>query len=94
MPPVEAFILGTPVIVANLPGFEDQVGNAGILIDPSDPVSLSDAILSLAKNKAYRQELIKRGKKRSDLFSDFERLKTLRSIFDAYARKRRAWTTA
>ena len=91
MPPVEAFVLGTPVIVANLPGFKDQVGDAGILIDPYDAVSLSKAIIELADDKIYRQKLIERGRKRALSFSDDERLRTLNKIFVNFAKKLALW---
>ena len=63
MPPVEAFFMETPVVVSDLPGFGDQVGDAGILIDPFDPMKLANVILELSTNKSYRQKLIDRGKK-------------------------------
>ena len=49
MPPLEAFALDTPVIVSDLPGIRDQVGDAGLLVPPDKPESLRDAILKLVK---------------------------------------------
>ena len=36
MPPMEAFAIGTPVVVSDLPGFNEQIGNAGLQIEPTD----------------------------------------------------------
>jgi glycosyltransferase involved in cell wall biosynthesis len=92
MPPVEAFSLGTPVVVADLPGFRDQVGDAALLINPSDPKALSEIIIKLTEHDELRENLIMKGRERLHLFSDEERLKTLKIIFDNFARKRALWT--
>lgn len=91
MPPVEAFFMETPVVVSDLPGFGDQVGDAGILIDPFDPMKLANVILELSTNKSYRQKLIERGKKRAKLFTDEKRLNTLRKIFFSFFQKQSLW---
>jgi len=92
MPPVEAFSLGTPVVVADLPGFRDQVGDAALLVNPHDPKELSQIIVKLSKDDKVCANLILKGKGRLHLFSDKERLKTLKIIFDNFARKRALWT--
>lgn len=91
MPPVEAFSLGTPVVVADLPGFRDQVGDAALLVNPHDPKELSQIIIKLSKQDETREKLILKGKERLHLFSDEEKLKTLRKIFVNYARKQALW---
>lgn len=91
MPPVEAFSLGTPVVVADLPGFRDQVGDAALLVNPHDPKQLSQIIIKLSKQDETREKLILKGKERLHLFSDEEKLKTLRKIFVNYARKQALW---
>jgi glycosyltransferase involved in cell wall biosynthesis len=92
MPPIEGFVLGTPVIVADLPGFKDQVGDAGELVNPYDHKDLTKKLLKLLTEPDYRQELIRKGKKRANLFSDFERLKTLELIFKQFENKHSLWT--
>lgn len=92
MPPVEAFSFGTPVVVADLPGFRDQVGDAALLVNPHDPKALSQIIVKLSKDDKVCANLILKGKERLLMFSDEERLKTLRAIFEKFARKRSLWT--
>ena len=91
MPPVEAFSFGTPVVIADLPGFRDQVGDAALLVNPHDPKELSQIIIKLSKQDETREKLILKGKERLHLFSDEEKLKTLRKIFVNYARKQALW---
>ena len=49
-------------------------------------------LLKLLTEPDYRQELIRKGKKRADLFSDVERLKTLELIFKQFENKHSLWT--
>lgn len=60
-PPLEAFALGCPVIASNVPGSEEQLGDAALLIDPGNPEAIALAIKRLHEDGALRQELIGRG---------------------------------
>ena len=93
MPPFEAFAIGTPVVVSDLPGIRDQVKEAALLVSPDKPESLRDAILKLVKEPQLRDTLAGKGKSRLEEFSDLDRLTTLRNIFNAYDRKRLTWST-
>ena len=42
MPPLEAFAMKTPVVVSDLPGIRDQVGEAALLVEPENPKALSE----------------------------------------------------
>jgi glycosyltransferase involved in cell wall biosynthesis len=43
-PPLESMACGTPVITSNNSAMPEAVGNAAILIDPSDTTALSKSI--------------------------------------------------
>jgi glycosyltransferase involved in cell wall biosynthesis len=92
IPPMEAFEFKTPVIVSDLPGIRDQVGEAALLVSPDDPESLAKAIQQLLNEPQLRMDLINKGTARLRDFSDEDRLSTLREIFNAYDRKRRTWS--
>ena len=92
MPPLEAFAMETPVVVSNLPGIGDQVGNAALLVSPDNSESLCDAISRLVNEPQLRNILIEKGRSRLSEFSDNDRLTTLREIFNAYDRKRLTWS--
>ena len=82
----------TPVVVSNLPGIRDQVGNAALLVSPYNSESLCDAISRLVNEPQLRNILIEKGRSRLNEFSDNDRLTTLREIFNAYDRKRLTWS--
>jgi glycosyltransferase involved in cell wall biosynthesis len=94
MPPFEAFALDTPVIVSDLPGIRDQVGDAGLLVPPDNAEALRDAMLRLLKEPQLRSTLTEKGKSRLQEFSDEDRLSTLRKIFNSYDQKRLTWSIA
>lgn len=92
MPPLEAFELGTPVIVSDLEGIRDQVSDAALLVPPDDATILCDTIIKLLKDENLRNNLIRKGKKKLSTLTDSDRLGTLNKIFDAYFKKRSTWT--
>lgn len=58
MPPIEAMHLGCPVICSDIDGHREILGEAGLYFDPSNPVSLTDAMKAVWKNRNYYSELI------------------------------------
>ena len=91
MPPMEAFAIGTPVIVSDLPGFNEQIGNAGLQIKPTDFAGLDSMLKHLHENQTFRDQLIAKGKERFKSFSDEERIKTLDQIFEKFLYKISLW---
>jgi len=61
IPVIEAFSLGCPVICSRLPGFAEQVGDAGILINTQAPSEIAEAIFVMFNNTSLRETLIQRG---------------------------------
>lgn len=63
-PYLEAFALGCPVIGSNIRGIREQIGNAGLLVDPNSPQELTASILKIWNDPRTREALIKRGYER------------------------------
>lgn len=61
IPVIEAFSLGCPVICSRLPGFVEQVGDAGIFVNPQAPGEIAEAIFMILNNTSLRETLIQRG---------------------------------
>lgn len=81
LPVVEAMASGVPVVVANTSSLPEVVGDAGILVDPSQPQELARAIVRLASDAALRQELGERSQKRAALFRWEEAAKATVGVF-------------
>ena len=66
---IEAMRANTPVIAHKGSCYPEVVGDAGILVDGTNPKEVGKAMYSIFKDEDLREELIKRGKERSKLFS-------------------------
>lgn len=67
LPPLEAMQCHVPVIVYNKTSLPEVVKDAGVLVN--DISELTQALKSLLKNKSLRLKLIKKGLKRSRMYS-------------------------
>ncbi|MEG4351517.1 glycosyltransferase [Microcoleus sp. LAD1_D3] len=57
LPPLEAMQCGIPVITSNNSSFPEVVGDAGIMLEPTDADGLCHSILKLYRTPALRQEM-------------------------------------
>lgn len=69
MPPLEAMACGTPVITSNTSSLPEVVGDAGLMVAPTDPVALAEAIRRVLVDADLRTELRQRGLARARRFS-------------------------
>jgi glycosyltransferase involved in cell wall biosynthesis len=83
LPPLEAMACGTPVIVSDAASLPEVVGEAGISIEPRDPIGWAQAMQRVWIDPAYRAELRERGLRQSKKFTWLE---TARQTADAYRR--------
>jgi len=81
-PPLEAMGCGVPVITSNVSSLPEIVGDAAVLVNPLDTGEISEAIVTMARSEALREELKKKGLKQSALFSWSD---TARKTLDIYA---------
>ena len=64
IPIIEAFTMGCPVICSNVAGYAEQVGDAGILIDPSSSKDIASAISRIWSDDVLRKTLVEKGRSR------------------------------
>jgi len=64
LPAAEAMACNTPVVVTSAGALPEVVGDCGVIVPPRDAVALKEGILKLINNKALREELGKKGRKR------------------------------
>lgn len=68
-PVLEAMALGCPVISSNVSCLPEVAGDAAILIDPTAPEEMTDAMLRLARDQSLRATLIEHGYRQAAKFS-------------------------
>ncbi len=69
LPPLEAMSCGVPVICSNGSSLPEVVGDAGILLDPTDLDALCAAMLEMSLNSGRREELSAQSLARAGHFS-------------------------
>jgi glycosyltransferase involved in cell wall biosynthesis len=82
LPVVEAMSYGTPVITSNTSSLPEVVGQAGLMVDPRDEISLSNKMLEIINNKSLRQEMATLAKKQAENFSWDKTAKETLKVFE------------
>ncbi len=91
LPPLEGFKLGVPVLYSDKAGLRDQVGDAALLMDLSDPGSMADHIKNLIDDPQLRMRLIEAGKERLKYFDLMDRVGVLTRVLEDYRWRRLTW---
>jgi len=69
IPIIEAFRCGTPVITSNVTSMPEIAGNAALIIDPFDHISIAQAMQTIVTNNEIRQKCIGEGLQRATEFT-------------------------
>jgi glycosyltransferase involved in cell wall biosynthesis len=91
LPPLEAFALGCPAILAETTGARELYGDAALLVDPSSPADIGRAIHTVLNDAAVRDRLKEAGLIRSRRWTSSHFLTGMFALFDEFAGIRRNW---
>jgi glycosyltransferase involved in cell wall biosynthesis len=69
LPPLEALACGTPVVASNRSSLPEVVGEAGILVDPTDTVAMADAMQRVLEDERLQSRLSTAGPTRARPFT-------------------------
>ncbi len=69
IPALEAMIIGTPVVAANRGALPEVVGEAGLLVDPTDEDAMAAAIARVLDDEALRDRLALAGTAQAKRFT-------------------------
>ena len=61
IPIYEAFVMGCPVVSSNVCALPEQVGDAGLMFDPTDIDDMADKLYTIWIDKKLREKLIQNG---------------------------------
>ena len=82
-PPLEAMTAGVPVVAADAGALPEVLGDAAVLVDPTDTVALADALVETATDEDQRASLQTRGHERVHRY-DWD--DTVTGLVDLYRR--------
>jgi glycosyltransferase involved in cell wall biosynthesis len=86
LPPLEAMSAGTPVVATRAGAIPEVVGDAAVLVDPSDADELASAIDRLLTDDALRRDLIALGRDRVGQFTWDRTAAELAAVYAELAR--------
>lgn len=69
IPVVEAFAAHTAVITSNVTSLPEVAGDSALMVNPYSVEEITEAMKQIYQNEDLRQELIKKGDERKNLFS-------------------------
>ncbi|MEE8575971.1 MAG: glycosyltransferase family 1 protein [candidate division Zixibacteria bacterium] len=69
LPPLEAMCSGCPVVTSNTSSLPEVVGDAGIMVSPTDTGGWVEAMRRVLTNRELRNEMITKGLEQSKKFS-------------------------
>jgi len=82
LPPLEAMACGIPVITSNTSSLPEVIGDAGIMVDPTNINSLCESMYILLKDKELWNRMRNMGLERSKLFSWDKTAKKILTVYD------------
>ena len=91
LPPLEAFNLNVPVIYSDIPGAKDQLAEAALYCDLTDPLTCANNIYKIYTDPLLKDKLVLKGKKLLGELKDETRISILVTIIDQYKNKINTW---
>ena len=91
LPPLEAFSVGCPVIASHVHGASEQLGDAALLVSPTDSDEIALAIKSLLDDSWQRGVLVGRGFEQAKKATSTGYVSQVFVLLDKFEPIRRAW---
>jgi len=85
LPVLEAMACGTPVVCSNTSSLPEVVGEAALLVDPTDVDALADALTRVLRDDALRRELWQKGWAQVQHFTWQETARRTLAVYHALA---------
>lgn len=82
IPVIEAWAASCPVLTSDIRGVREQVGDAGLLVDPRSVEAIAEGILSLWTDEGTRRALAGRGRQRLAAYGRTDYRERLRRILE------------
>jgi glycosyltransferase involved in cell wall biosynthesis len=91
LPPLEAFAAGCPVVASDVAGAREQLGDAALIVDPTKPEQIADAVVRIRREPALRERLIRAGAARARMHTAADFVSGVEKWLDDFEGVRRCW---
>src|SRR5262249_40971464 len=91
LPPLEAMAMGCPVGLSDIPGVGSLFGDAPVLVDPRNDVSIAEGIQRLIEDPKVRQRCIAAGRDIAMANTCARYVARIHEILDEFEPVRRCW---
>jgi len=91
IPPIEAAVLGCPLIYSNIPGHLEQMENTGLAVNGTNPNEICEAIYTLYIDKEKREEIISNELIFSEKYRKYSYFEQLMNIFNGFSIYLKTW---
>jgi glycosyltransferase involved in cell wall biosynthesis len=89
LPPLEAMACGAPVVTSNTSSLPEVVGDAAVLVDPTDSRAIAEGLAHVLADPNLRADLQRRGVERARSFSWSAGARAVRHIYAEALEERR-----
>ena len=90
MPPLEAMACGAPVVCSNAASLPEVVGDAALLVDPTDVDAMAGAMMRMTEDGNLREDLRRRGALRVKAYSWEQSARELLRVYQDVVREKSA----
>lgn len=82
LPIVEAMKCATPIVISNIPVFQEVAGDAGVYFDPNNRNDLDKKILKAISDKGLREKMSQLSIERSSFFTQNRLVSSFKEIYE------------
>ena len=91
IPPIEAVYLETPLLITDIPGHKEQMGEGAIYFDGYKPETLAAGLEKLLISDEAVREQVERQKEKRQEFLDYSYAEQIIRILDEFSLMRNTW---
>jgi glycosyltransferase involved in cell wall biosynthesis len=91
LPPIEAVLLDCPVIISNIPGHIEQMEDAALAVNATDPIEIGNAVIKLLTNPEFRKSLISKGNTLAEKQRNYSYFDEIITILNDFKKIRKNW---
>ena len=87
LPLIEAMAMGTPIVASDRTSVPEVVGDAGLIVDPSDLARAAEAVSLIIRDDDTRRKLVSKGHQRVQQYTTAAAARQIAALYETAARQ-------